>query len=64
MNEALPYVEATHRMYGGTYGQGQAPGENLPSWTIMDPQWLDRYHFAGLQGGARIPPSGGSTALL
>ena len=30
MNEALPYVEATHRMYGGTHGQGPGPGENLP----------------------------------
>jgi 3-oxosteroid 1-dehydrogenase len=36
MNEALPYVEATHRMYGGTYGQGQGPAENLPCWMILD----------------------------
>ena len=36
MNEALPYVEATHRMYGGTHGQGPGRGENLPSWMILD----------------------------
>ena len=35
MNEALPYVEATHRIYGGTYGQGPGPGENLPSWMTL-----------------------------
>jgi len=55
MNEALPYVEATHRMYGGTHGQGPGPGENLPSWMILDQQCRDRYLFAGLQGGQRIP---------
>jgi hypothetical protein len=36
MIEALPYVEATHRMYGGTHGQGPGPGENLPSWMILN----------------------------
>jgi 3-oxosteroid 1-dehydrogenase len=55
MNEASPYVEATHHMYGGTWGQGPGPGENLPSWMIMDQQCRDRYLFAGLQGGQRIP---------
>jgi 3-oxosteroid 1-dehydrogenase len=55
MNEALPYVEATHRMYGGTYGQGPGPGENLPSWMIIDQQCRHRYLLAGLQGGQRIP---------
>jgi 3-oxosteroid 1-dehydrogenase len=55
MNEALPYVEATHRMYGGTHGQGSGPGENLPSWMILDQQCRDRYLFAGLQGGQRFP---------
>ena len=57
MNEASPYVEATHHMYGGKYGQGPGPAENLPSWLIMDQQCRDRYLFAGLQGGARIPRS-------
>jgi 3-oxosteroid 1-dehydrogenase len=55
MNEALPYVEATHRMYGAGHGQGPGPGENLPSWMIPDQQCRDRYLFAGLQGGQRFP---------
>lgn len=55
MNEALPYVEATHRMYGGIHGQGPGPGENLPAWMILDQQCRDRYLFAGLQGGQRFP---------
>ena len=42
-------------MYGGTHGQGPGPGENLPSWTFLDQQCRDRYLFAGLQGGQRIP---------
>jgi 3-oxosteroid 1-dehydrogenase len=42
MNEALPYVDAAHRMYGGTYGQGPGPAENLPSWLIMAQQCRDR----------------------
>ena len=34
MNESMPYVEACHRMYGGTYGQGPVPGENIrPGWS-------------------------------
>ncbi|WP_163755877.1 3-oxosteroid 1-dehydrogenase [Mycobacterium botniense] len=55
MNEALPYVEATHRMYGGKWGQGAGPAENLPAWMILDQRCRDRYLFAGLQGGQRIP---------
>ncbi|KAA8969474.1 3-oxosteroid 1-dehydrogenase [Mycobacterium sp.] len=55
MNEALPYVEATHRMYGGKWGQGPGPAENLPAWMIFDQRCRDRYLFAGLQGGQRIP---------
>jgi len=55
MNDALPYVEETHRMYAGTYDQGPGPGENLPSWMILDQQCRDRYLFAGLQGGQRFP---------
>jgi hypothetical protein len=41
--------------YGGTYGQGPGPGDNLPSWMIIDQHCRDRYLFAGLQGGQRIP---------
>ncbi|EUA51906.1 3-oxosteroid 1-dehydrogenase domain protein [Mycobacterium xenopi 3993] len=36
-------------------GPGPGPGENIPAWMIMDQQCRDRYLFAGLQGGQRIP---------
>ncbi|TDZ86324.1 3-oxosteroid 1-dehydrogenase [Mycobacteroides salmoniphilum] len=55
MNESLPYVEATHRMYGGKYGQGPGPGENLPAWLLFDQEYRNRYIFAGLQPGQKIP---------
>ncbi|MEH3130531.1 MAG: 3-oxosteroid 1-dehydrogenase [Mycolicibacterium neoaurum] len=55
MNESMPYVEACHHMYGGQYGQGPGPGENVPAWMIFDQQYRDRYIFAGLQPGQRIP---------
>jgi 3-oxosteroid 1-dehydrogenase len=55
MNESMPYVEAGHHMYGGEYGQGSGPGENIPAWLIFDNQYRDRYIFAGLQPGQRIP---------
>ncbi len=55
MNESMPYVEACHRMYGGTYGQGPGPGENVPAWLVFDQRYRDRYIFAGLQPGQRIP---------
>ena len=55
MNESMPYVEARHHMYGGEYGQGPGPGENVPAWLIFDQQYRDRYIFAGLQPGQRIP---------
>ena len=42
-------------MYGGQYGQGQGPGENIPAWLIFDQQYRDRCIFAGLQPGQRIP---------
>ena len=42
-------------MYGGEYGQGPGPGENIPAWLIFDQQYRDRYIFAGLQPGQRIP---------
>ena len=48
MNEALPYVEAVHRMYGGEYGQGDGPGENIPCWMIIDQRYRNRYVFAGV----------------
>jgi 3-oxosteroid 1-dehydrogenase len=55
MNESMPYVEACHHMYGGEYGQGPGPGENIPAWLIFDQRYRDRYIFAGLQAGQRIP---------
>ncbi len=42
-------------MYGGEYGQGAGPGENVPAWLVFDQQYRDRYIFAGLQPGQRIP---------
>ena len=42
-------------MYGGPYGQGPGPGENIPCWLVFDQQYRDRYIFAGLQPGQRIP---------
>jgi 3-oxosteroid 1-dehydrogenase len=55
MNESMPYVEAVHWMYGGEYGQGPGPGENIPAWLVFDQQYRNRYIFAGLQPGQRIP---------
>jgi 3-oxosteroid 1-dehydrogenase len=48
MNEALPYVEAVHRMYGGEYGEGDGPGENIPCWMVIDQRYRNRYVFAGV----------------
>jgi 3-oxosteroid 1-dehydrogenase len=55
MNESMPYVEACHHMYGGHWGQGPGPGENVPAWLVFDQQYRDRYIFAGLNPGQRIP---------
>lgn len=44
MNEALPYVEATHAIY-----EGEATGvQHVPSWMIIDQRYRNRYLFAGL----------------
>jgi 3-oxosteroid 1-dehydrogenase len=44
MNEALPYVEATHAIY-----TGEASGvPHVPSWLIADQRYRNRYLFAGL----------------
>jgi 3-oxosteroid 1-dehydrogenase len=48
MNEALPYVEAVHRMYGGEHGRGDGPAENIPTWMIIDQRYRNRYVFAGV----------------
>jgi 3-oxosteroid 1-dehydrogenase len=55
MNESLPYVEAVHRMYGGEYGQGAGPGENIPAWLVFDQTYRDRYLFAAVAARARLP---------
>ena len=55
MNEAAPYVEAVHRMYGGQWGQGEGPGENIPTWLICDQRYRNRYIFAGVNPRQRFP---------
>lgn len=55
LNEAAPYVEAVHMMYGGEYGVGEGPGENIPTWMIIDQRYRDRYIFAGLTPKKRFP---------
>jgi 3-oxosteroid 1-dehydrogenase len=57
MNESLPYVEATHRMFGGVNGTGNGPAENLPSWLIFDQTYRDRYMFAGKPARTPLPRS-------
>ncbi|MGV9482595.1 FAD-binding protein, partial [Gordonia aichiensis] len=41
--------------YGGEYGQGAGPGENIPAWLVFDQRYRNRYIFAGLQPGQRFP---------
>jgi 3-oxosteroid 1-dehydrogenase len=55
MNEALPYVEAVHKMYGGEYGRGDGPAENIPTWMIMDQRYRNRYVFAGVPPRRPLP---------
>ncbi|WP_232718833.1 3-oxosteroid 1-dehydrogenase [Gordonia metallireducens] len=57
MNESLPYVEATHRMFGGLHGRGDGPAENLPCWLIFDQTYRNRYMFAGKPARAPLPSS-------
>ena len=57
MNESLPYVEATHQMFGGQFGIGAGPAENLPAWLIFDQTYRNRYTFAGVTGRAPLPKS-------
>jgi 3-oxosteroid 1-dehydrogenase len=35
-------------MYGGPYGQGEGPGENIPCWMVIDQRYRNRYVFAGV----------------
>jgi 3-oxosteroid 1-dehydrogenase len=49
MNEALPYVEATHKIYEGEAQRHQPGGAgHVPSWMIIDTRYRNRYLFAGL----------------
>jgi len=51
MNEALPYVEATHAMY-----DGEATGvSHVPSHMIFDQTYRNRYLFAGIAGRQPFP---------
>ena len=51
MNEALPYVEATHAIYAG-----EATGvPHVPSWLIADQRYRNRYLFAGLSPRQPFP---------
>lgn len=51
MNEALPYVEATHAIY-----EGEATGvSHVPAWMIIDQRYRNRYLFAGLSPRQPFP---------
>nr|WP_256464141.1 FAD-binding protein [Amycolatopsis sp. EV170708-02-1] len=52
VNESAPYVEAVHAMYG----DGDGPGENIPTWLVFDQRNRNRYMFTGL--GPRQPLPG------
>ncbi|MFJ7216957.1 3-oxosteroid 1-dehydrogenase [Amycolatopsis sp. NPDC098790] len=52
VNESAPYVEAVHAMYG----DGDGPGEHIPTWLVFDQRYKDRYMFTGV--GPRQPLPG------
>jgi 3-oxosteroid 1-dehydrogenase len=54
-NESAPYVDAVHSMYGGPRGQGEGPAENMPCWLVFDQRYRDRYMFAAVYPGAKLP---------
>ena len=51
VNEAAPYIDAVHAMYG----EGDGPARNMPTWLIADQRYRDRYVFAGLGPRQKIP---------
>lgn len=51
MNEALPYVEATHALYAA-HQQGPS---TVPAWMIIDQRYRNRYLFAGLSPRQPFP---------
>jgi 3-oxosteroid 1-dehydrogenase len=51
MNEALPYVEATHEIH-----KGEATGvSHVPAWMVFDQRYRNRYVFAGLSPRQPFP---------
>lgn len=55
MNESLPYVEATHAMFGGDHGVGPGAAANLPAWLVFDQTYRNRYLFAGKPARSPLP---------
>lgn len=51
MNEALPYVEATHEIYKA---HKEGP-DAVPAWMIIDQRYRNRYLFAGLTPRTPFP---------
>ncbi|MET0133291.1 MAG: 3-oxosteroid 1-dehydrogenase [Kibdelosporangium sp.] len=51
VNEAAPYVDAVHAMYG----EGDGVAKNIPTWLIGDQRYRNRYVFAGLYPGQPFP---------
>lgn len=51
MNEALPYVEATHAIYDAH----RAGPEAIPAWMVFDQRYRNRYLFAGLSPRQPFP---------
>lgn len=51
VNEAAPYVDAVHAMYG----EGDGPAVNIPTWLIADQRYRNRYIFAGRGPRQKFP---------
>ena len=51
VNESAPYVEAVHAMYG----EGDGPGEHIPTWLVFDQRYRDRYMFTGIGPRQALP---------
>ena len=42
-------------MFGGKYGAGSGPAENLPAWLVFDQSYRNRYLFAGKPARSPLP---------
>jgi 3-oxosteroid 1-dehydrogenase len=51
VNESAPYVDAVHAMYEAN----TAENPHIPAWLVFDQRYRDRYVFAGLPPGRRLP---------